>query len=83
MECTNIIRTRGGVACKMGNSLYVPTTFELILYCSSGAYQNCPFFNALKEPVSFRYIPSKSGFVQKGRLYNENRYGERGGSEGI
>ncbi len=83
MECINIIKTRGGVACKMGNTLYVPTTFELTFYCNSGAYQNCPFLKAVINPVSFRYIPSNSGSVQEGRFDNEDRYGERGCSEGI
>ncbi len=98
MQCVNMVKTRGGVVCYIGNNLYVPTTFEVILYCSSGNHNCCPLFKEKKKTVSLPHkmcslsilngsygagISLNSGSLYEGRLIYENRYRKRGCSEGI
>ncbi len=83
MRCRHMEKTRGGVVCNAGYAPYVPTTFEVTLYCFSNDHRNCPFFMVSKGTVGFQITPQNSGSFEEGRFWNENRYGERGGSEGI
>ncbi|RMG69463.1 MAG: hypothetical protein D6710_08785 [Nitrospirae bacterium] len=82
MDCRYLFKTRGGMACSKDKNLYVPTSFELSLYCRSGEYKSCPFINSTQHPSSLYHINPGSGTAHNRGFSNENRYGKRGASEG-
>ncbi len=81
MECKNIVKERGGVFCSLKNSYYVPSSFELSLYCLSGSYHCCPFLQNQKT-----YNAPKGGHyssLSEGRHIYGDRASERGYPEGV